>query len=133
MNEKAQIERRNVEAGSVIFSEGDSAEEAYVVDSGSVEILVRGGDGKPRRVGMVGEGGMLGELALIDGMPRSATAVAASATTLLVVPSRQFEAQLDRLSPVMRRLFAIVGGRVRRLSNELARVRSRPPLPGGQS
>ncbi len=56
-------------AGDVIFSEGDKGENMYVVRSGFVEIEREG-----QVVETLSGGGVFGEMALIDGLPRSATA-----------------------------------------------------------
>ncbi len=85
------IERRRFPAGSVIFEEGDDAHgEAYVVHAGTVEIRKRF-DGAPRVLNTVGEGELLGEMALFRRAPRSAAAVAATAVELLVVRSERLE------------------------------------------
>ena len=58
-------------AGTTIFKEGDAGDMMYVVVDGHVDLLVRG-----KLVEELGAGGVLGEMALIDCVPRSATAVA---------------------------------------------------------
>jgi S1-C subfamily serine protease/rhodanese-related sulfurtransferase len=85
------IERRHFPAGAVIFQEGDEARgEAYVVHTGTVDIRKRF-DGTERRLNTMGEGELLGEMALFRGAPRSASAVAATAVELLVVRSERLE------------------------------------------
>ena len=85
------IERRRFAPGAVIFREGDDAHgEAYVVHAGAVEIRKRF-DGTERRLNTMGEGELLGEMALFRKAPRSASAVAASEVELLVVRSERLE------------------------------------------
>src|SRR5439155_19177938 len=85
------IERRRFTPGAVIFDEGDDARgEAYVVHAGAVEIRKRF-DGTERRLNTMGEGELLGEMALFRKAPRSASAVAASEVELLVVRSERLE------------------------------------------
>ncbi len=124
MGADTELTKHKFADGQVIFSEGDAAECAYIVEVGAVDIIVHLDDGEPRLVKTIEKGGMFGELALIDGMPRMAMARASGDTQLMMIPRKVFMAQLEKLPSVMRRVFTIVGSRVRRLSHELARVRS---------
>ena len=76
---------RTYKAGDVIFSEGDPAEELFVVKSGNVEIRLGN-----RLLDTLPERSIFGEMALIDHGPRSATAVAATDVTLVPVAEKQF-------------------------------------------
>ncbi|HYW62057.1 MAG TPA: cyclic nucleotide-binding domain-containing protein [Bradyrhizobium sp.] len=66
--------------GDVIFEEGSTGRELYVVLEGSVEIAKMNGPAKTTIV-TLGKGEFFGEMAVIDGSSRSATAIAASART----------------------------------------------------
>ena len=72
-------------AGDVIFREGDPAIELFVVKSGAVEILIR-----DRLIGTLGERSIFGEMALVDGRPRSATALAQTDTELIPLREKGF-------------------------------------------
>jgi CRP/FNR family cyclic AMP-dependent transcriptional regulator len=72
-------------AGDVIFREGDPAKALYIVKSGQVEIRLGN-----RLLDTLPELSIFGEMALIDHNPRSATAVAATDTTLVPVDEKQF-------------------------------------------
>ncbi|MGP8159873.1 MAG: cyclic nucleotide-binding domain-containing protein [Candidatus Dormibacteria bacterium] len=76
---------RKVSAGTVIFAEGDPGAEMFGVLDGEVEL--RGTGGLLRRLG---PREVFGEMALVDDSPRSATAVAVSATTLAAVDRHRF-------------------------------------------
>lgn len=72
--------------GEVLFQEGDASNEIYLIRSGSVEILKRGASGNDIFViAEMGEGEVFGELAFLDGSPRSAMVRATSKTDLLVI------------------------------------------------
>lgn len=73
------------EAGSVIFSEREPAEVMYVILSGEVELTLRGAS-----LGIEGEGGIFGEMAVIDAGIRSTTATARSKVELACVDRDQF-------------------------------------------
>ncbi len=72
--------------GGVIFVKGDGGAFAYLVRSGEVEIR-----GSGHALEVVGPGGLFGEMALIDGGPRSASAVARKATELVVLDRPTFD------------------------------------------
>jgi S1-C subfamily serine protease/rhodanese-related sulfurtransferase len=85
------IERRHYAPGVVIFEEGDDAHgEAYVVHAGTVEIVKRYPGGE-RRLNLVKEGELLGEMALFRHAPRSADAVAVTEVELLVMRNERLE------------------------------------------
>lgn len=85
------LERRRFAAGDQIFQEGtDAGGEAYVVHAGTVEIR-RTFDGEERVLGSLGEGQLLGEMALFRQAPRSANAVAVTDVELLVLKVERLE------------------------------------------
>jgi CRP/FNR family cyclic AMP-dependent transcriptional regulator len=91
------IVERYFEAGEIIFHEGDAGQLLYLVKSGSVRIFVNGLDGSETSVILVGRvGQMFGELAVIDGLPRSATAVAMIPTTLCTLNRETFRDHMRR-------------------------------------
>lgn len=85
------VERRRFEPGQVIFREGDDpGGEAYVVHSGTVEIR-KTVEGLPRRLAVLGEGELFGEMALFRKGTRSADAVAVEDVDLLVIKNERLE------------------------------------------
>jgi hypothetical protein len=114
---KAPVEetRRTFGPGDVIFGEGEAGEMAYLIVSGSVEILKRAGD-RDIVIGQAGPGAIIGEMALIDSQPRMATARAFSDTTVNTIPREAIKARLDKLEkfdPVLRRLMGMFVDRMR--------------------
>jgi CRP/FNR family cyclic AMP-dependent transcriptional regulator len=79
------IERRSLKAGSVIFREGDEANELFVIKSGQVRIQIGN-----RTITELGQDSIFGEMALIDSEPRSAGAVAMTDVELVPVSEKQF-------------------------------------------
>jgi len=82
---------RDFKAGDVIFRQGDKAEELFVIQSGSVEIRLGS-----RLLDTLPERSIFGEMALIDGAPRSATAIAATDVKLVPVGEKQFLLMVGR-------------------------------------
>ena len=76
--------------GEYIFREGESAEFAYILKSGNVEILKSSLDGDIVLATMKTPNSLFGEMALIDGEPRSAGARAASDTTVTEIQQSDF-------------------------------------------
>ena len=114
---KAPVEetRRTFVPGEVIFGEGEAGEMAYLIVSGSVEILKWAGD-RDIVIGQAGPGAIIGEMALIDSQPRMATARASSDTTVNTIPREAIKARLDKLEkfdPVLRRLMGMFVDRMR--------------------
>ena len=80
---------RSFTDGEYIFREGESAEYAYIVNSGIIEITKISADGEDVLVGLEPPS-LFGEMALIDGNPRSASARAKGDTTVTEVTSAAF-------------------------------------------
>lgn len=78
-----------VPAGTVIFRQGDGGEDFYLIKDGKVKI-VREIKGEEKVLAVLGMGDFFGEMSVLTGMPRSATAEAVEDTILLVVPSDFF-------------------------------------------
>ncbi len=90
---------RRLEAGEVLFHQGDLADAAYFVVGGRVSVHVVD-DGDERLVAELGRGEVVGELGLLDRAPRSATVRAVRDTTLAAFSTSTFE-ELVSTSPAM--------------------------------
>jgi CRP/FNR family cyclic AMP-dependent transcriptional regulator len=73
------------EAGTLVFSEGDPGDSCYVIHSGQVKLVRRLADGQPIALAQVGQGGIVGELALFAGGRRSATMQAIEQTEAVAI------------------------------------------------
>ena len=80
---------RNYGKGEVIFEENADDKEMYIVYSGSVDIF-KNTDDKCLFVTKIDEGDFFGEMAVVDNSPRSASAVAAEETQLIVLDEAKF-------------------------------------------
>jgi trk system potassium uptake protein TrkA len=97
-------------AGSEIFKKGDPGESFFVVLAGEVRMMGEGG----QLVGTVSQGGFFGELALLTGEPRMATAVTASACELAVVGREDFRSVVMANPAVALEMSRILGQRLSR-------------------
>lgn len=93
--------------GHVLMWEGDPGVEAFLVLDGEAEVSTRGSV-----MAVVGRGQVLGEMALIDGGPRTATVVAKTPLRVLVIGRRHTAALLDQAG-VARGLLEILAARLR--------------------
>lgn len=103
-----------VEAGHVLTTQGDAGREAYVVVDGTATVK-RGG----RKIATVGPGDAVGELALLDHGPRTATVVADGPMTLFVLGSRQFAGVVEDVPSLARKVMAELAARVRELDAKI--------------
>lgn len=99
------------DAHAPIVEAGDAGEAFYVVLTGQAEVRRR----RKRPVAELGPGAYFGEMALIDGAPRSATVVATRETVCLVVPRRPFAKLLKEEPAISFALLRTLAARVREL------------------
>jgi len=110
-----------LEAGQTLFREGDQGDRAYVVREGRLEVSRRIGSSDVV-IAIEGPGTILGEMALIDDQPRSATIRALEPTRLTVVPKEAFQFHLARTDPVIRLLLERFTSIIRSISAENVRL-----------
>jgi CRP/FNR family cyclic AMP-dependent transcriptional regulator len=112
-----------VPRGHVIFQRGGAGTAAYVVESGTIVISIAMPDGRELVVNELHAGDCFGELALLTGRARSATAIASTPSELLLVPRAEFLDELEREPRIMRHLLESVSGKLAdsvQLESELA-------------
>jgi len=83
---RGEIDFKFFSPGEIVFEIGQPGDVMYIVTEGEVDVLVCG----KVVCSIAGPGGVLGEMALIDKEPRSATAVARTACKLLPVDQKKF-------------------------------------------
>lgn len=88
------LQIRRLEADAWVFREGEAGDAWYVVFEGEVEV-VRQIDDAPRVIAVLGERCCFGEMAILDGGPRSASVRAAGPLTLFRFPRSRFDALLE--------------------------------------
>ncbi len=106
--------------GTAIFHEGDPGDALHIVIEGGVRIVVASPKGEEATVALLGPGECVGELALLDGKPRSASAIASGATKTLVVRRDDFTRWLAERPKAAFALLETLSLRVRRTDEALA-------------
>ena len=102
------------EAGQILALEGDRGSGMFVVLEGSVRLSVTG-----RTLEKVGKGGVFGEMALIDAAPRSATATALTACTLVPVTAQRFKALVKESPDFAIDIMRVMAARLRSMDRRL--------------
>jgi CRP/FNR family transcriptional regulator, cyclic AMP receptor protein len=102
-----------LEPGSVLFKEHDAVGPMYVLLEGAARILVAG-----HVVEMAGPGTLLGEMALVDDLPRSATVVAIAPCRVLPIGRAEFDLLVREKPEFARHVMQVLVHRLRRM-NEL--------------
>ncbi len=117
--EQGELERfshvavpRTFPAGTRVFHEGDSSDACYIVKEGSFRVTREHSDGRAITLATLGPGEIFGELAMLDGDSRSASAEALSDGELLALPANDVRSLLARHPEIALKL---VAGLVRRL------------------
>jgi CRP/FNR family cyclic AMP-dependent transcriptional regulator len=87
----AALEVNELGAGTVVFKEGESGRELYVILDGEVEVLRRSKRGHETRVAILGPGDWFGEMSVLDVLPRSATTRVLAPTHLLRLTAHELD------------------------------------------
>jgi CRP/FNR family transcriptional regulator, cyclic AMP receptor protein len=98
------------EPGQVIFEEGQPGDVMYAIIDGEIEITING-----RLVDRVGSGGIIGEMAIIDDSPRSATARATTQSKLVPISQKRFKFLVQQTPYFSIQVMTIMAERLRRL------------------
>lgn len=104
-----ELTKQAFTAGQVIFKEGDAGDVMYSVLSGEVEIVIA-----DKVVELVQTGSILGEMALIDNHPRSATAIAKTDCNLAVINQKRFIALIQQTPFFAIQVMSLMADRLRR-------------------
>lgn len=107
-----EFDREIFASGQDIFRYGDMGDCAYLIEEGSVEVLVAK-DGGEQRIKLIGKGELFGEVSLIDYQPRTATVRAVERSVLVPIPRKMMEGLLEKSDPVLRHLLLVILERFR--------------------
>lgn len=108
------LDRRVIRPGSLVFREGDGGDHAFIIQAGRIELL-KG----ETVIAELGPNAIFGEMALIDGAPRMASARAKVETTLIVIPRQVLDGKLKGVDPFVIKLLGILVQNVRSMAGKL--------------
>jgi CRP/FNR family cyclic AMP-dependent transcriptional regulator len=110
---------RRFRRGETVFHVGDPGDALFIVMTGAIKITLPADTGDEAILATLRPGDFFGELALLDGAPRSATAIAIQATETYILPRDRFR-ELIAIEPVMRdTVLATLAAEVRRLTHHV--------------
>lgn len=138
LHHKRFLDRKVYYAGDTLIREGDYGDCAYYVQNGQIGVFKRSGD-EDVLITVLPDNSIVGEMALIDNRPRSATVRCLETATVVVVNRAMFEGKMRSLDPFMRALLEMFSQKIRRLNEDycgieqklqwLLRQTGLPPLP----
>lgn len=115
----ARLRRRRFRRNEVIFHQGDPGDSLHIVAAGGVKIVLPSTEGEEAIIATLRPGDFFGELALLDGAPRSATATAVEPSETLVLPRAVFMELLDSVPGLRDALLAALAYELRRLTGQV--------------
>lgn len=118
MKSVSQNEIQSFEDGEIVFREGEESSAMYVLRSGTIEIL-KDVAGHQIRLALLDRGSFFGEMSLLEGLPRSATARAIGKASLLVLRPGSLLLQIRRDPTFAFELLRQMSGRIRDLNDKL--------------
>ena len=113
------------EDGEVIVRQGEIGDQMFVVQAGTVEVLLEGGS-QEERLSVLGDREFFGEMALFDKEARSATVRALGEARVLTVDKRTLLKRLKEDPLLAYNLLQFMSTRVRDLNDQLAAARNEP-------
>jgi CRP-like cAMP-binding protein len=115
----ASMTERMADTGEAIFLQGDPGSALFAVRAGQVRIVVGGTDGREHVLRTAGPGEIFGEVAVLDGQPRTADAIAATNCRLLVLERRRLLALLEQQPTLTINLLVVLCDRLRSTSTQV--------------
>lgn len=108
---------KSLKAGELLFKQGDPGDEMFLIRSGKIKITRSAGTIE-KTLAVLKEGDFFGEMAVIDGSPRSAAATAIEETKLLIVDREAFNSQLKN-NPMIAYVLETMSRRLRETNKQV--------------
>jgi EAL domain-containing protein (putative c-di-GMP-specific phosphodiesterase class I)/CRP-like cAMP-binding protein len=108
-------------SGQYLFSEGDDGDCAFIIEKGSVEVYLNK-QNKKMIIATLSSGDLVGEMAIIDRLPRTASAVALEDTDVIVIPREYVSQKIEYSDATVRFFLKVIMERYRDMHARLMRV-----------
>jgi CRP/FNR family transcriptional regulator/CRP/FNR family cyclic AMP-dependent transcriptional regulator len=108
-----RVRRRRFARGDLIFQKDDPGQSLFIIESGSVRIYVPGTQGADLTLAVMGPGEFFGDMSLLDGRPRSASAAAATESVLLSLERSDFTNVMRSRPDAALSILAVIASRLR--------------------
>jgi CRP/FNR family transcriptional regulator len=109
----ANCRERDYPASAKLLQQGETGVGLFIITSGRVRVVQQTPTGEARELGTFDRGAVLGELSLLDDLPRTATAIAMEPTRALVIPVWDFRAALREAPEIAIKLLSVLSRRLR--------------------
>jgi CRP-like cAMP-binding protein len=103
----------NLSEGDTLFDQGDESDGLYVIVSGILRIYLTADDSREATINLLEDGETIGEIALLDGLPRSAGAAALTDAKLIFIPREPFLSLLEESTKLARQIILTLCERLR--------------------
>ena len=113
---------RHLQAGEALFVAGDPGDGCYRLEQGLLKVVITSPQGDERILAMLGPGTIVGELAMIDGLPRSSSIFAVKDCELSFISREEFENRTKQHPEVYRYLANVLAARLRGTDEAVAAV-----------
>ncbi|MGZ9109029.1 MAG: EAL domain-containing protein [Micavibrio sp.] len=113
MTDTSHQSKRDFKAGEIIMRQGAKGDCAYIIEDGVVEIFIEREGGKIQNVGTRGAGAIIGEMAIVDDAPRTATVKAVKDCKMLEITRDDFASRLKSSDPVLQMISQVILTRYR--------------------
>jgi CRP/FNR family transcriptional regulator, cyclic AMP receptor protein len=119
----------HLETGQMLFVADDPGDGCYRIEKGLLKVSIVSGSGDERILAILGPGAIVGELAVLDGLPRSASVLALRDTELLFVSKAKFDQYAHNHPELYQQLLMLLASRLRD-TNDVIAAESFLPLRG---
>jgi CRP-like cAMP-binding protein len=118
----AELRRRTFGPGVTLFHQGMPGSSLYTIEKGSVRVFAVGLTGQEHTFTTFGPGSFFGELSLIDGQPRTASAITLDQSVLWLMSREAFQGLLEDCPGLCRSVVKILAGRIRRSATHVESI-----------
>lgn len=118
------LDRRYVPAGELVIEQGCIGNRAFLIESGKVEVFMKDKKGRVIKIADVGAGGIIGEMALIDGGERSASIRTLEDSVLVTISSKDLEESIGQKDGLFQKMMKLMASRLKDTNAQLLRQKS---------
>ena len=116
----AKATSHRLKAGDTLFEAGDEGDGCYRLDKGVLKVSLRSPQGGERILAVLAEGSVVGDLAMIDGLPRSASVTALTDCELRFISRASFQHCAQQHPEIHRYLVSLLAKRLRETDDSIA-------------
>jgi CRP-like cAMP-binding protein len=113
-------------AGEVLFREGEPGDRVFFIMQGRVKVHQTHSDGHEQELAQLGDSDIVGEMAVLDERPRSATVTALEDTDVMVVEKANFLASMEQQPQLAIRFLKLLSERIHRLNDKFRDALDQP-------